>query len=323
MAEYDVWIRSCQETNDRGLRVEYIRPTTWQKDSVELSSEQRNNLRLSLNDLGIQITTIEGLEGCIFRIDSERWTVREFVGNTRLGIIPDMFEPYDNREALGGRSVAFYAGDYLWETRWGHTVMVERKQLQNGELLHCLMSKKGQVEAKLVRQAKKLANCSDIRVLLIELGDFEVDDQTGIIKLPRVSRLKTNEYKTSWRWPSLQKALMHLCDAWGLRVWYTHRKRDTIDDLLSLRDDFDLHPEAHRSLRTVGVQTARVGKQYSVPVKVLCGIPGISPETASGLLDRYGTIKDIGNLSTTELMAMPGIGNVRASAIYDALNEKG
>lgn len=77
--------------------------------------------------------------------------------------------------------------------------------------------------------------------------------------------------------------------------------------------DDDLPQPAHRR---GGRKDHRVSPRY-----VLEGIPGVSTIRAQMLLERFGSLKAVGNASLDDLLELPGLGPSVAQAVYDAFHE--
>jgi ERCC4-type nuclease len=61
-------------------------------------------------------------------------------------------------------------------------------------------------------------------------------------------------------------------------------------------------------------------RQRSAPVRLLCDVPGISPVLAGRLLEQFGSIAAVACASELELMAIQGVGKVRAASLRMALS---
>ena len=324
-ASVDYWIKSCDVLND-GLKFTAVRLSTWETEEFILSASERQDLRDAWSRLGSQVHTIDGMRNCIATwTDTSPPIPLAYLGNAQSDIVPDVHEPASSA-ASGCQRTALHAGDYFWVTKHSKVVMVERKQLENGELLNTLFRPRGTfkdvLEAALTAQVKKMQQCADIRILLIELGYYRVDKTTGLIILPASGRVDRNNQKNPiwpYKWRDVQKALMSLCDAWGLNLWYTHDKYHTADDLLEIRDY--LNKDSHSSQRTVARQViVSDGVEYPPEVQMLCFAAGIGPVLAERALSHFGSIKVAANASLSDWRAIPGFGKVKASEIYNSMN---
>ena len=70
----------------------------------------------------------------------------------------------------------------------------------------------------------------------------------------------------------------------------------------------------------VPYRPAKAKRKKSRQLRVLQGLPGVGPDRASGLLQRFKTVRACFNASTTELMEAEGIGPKTAAAIDHVIN---
>jgi DNA excision repair protein ERCC-4 len=91
--------------------------------------------------------------------------------------------------------------------------------------------------------------------------------------------------------------------------------------------------ESARLIFYIGSQLARLRDPEHVPyrpgkpkrkksrqLRVLQGLPGVGPDRAKGLLERFKTVRACFSASTTELMEVEGIGHKTAAAIERVIN---
>ena len=92
-------------------------------------------------------------------------------------------------------------------------------------------------------------------------------------------------------------------------------------------------PESPRLIFYIGSQLARLRDPEHVPyrqaktkrkksrqLRVLQGLPGIGPDRAKGLLERFKTVHACFSASTVELMEVEGLGPKTAAAIDHVVN---
>jgi ERCC4-type nuclease len=70
----------------------------------------------------------------------------------------------------------------------------------------------------------------------------------------------------------------------------------------------------------VPYRPAKAKRKKSRQLDVLQSLPGVGPDRASGLLQRFETVRACFSASTTELMEVDGIGPKTAEAIDDVIN---
>ena len=67
--------------------------------------------------------------------------------------------------------------------------------------------------------------------------------------------------------------------------------------------------------RGVGSPRARRFPRASTRRSLLSEVPGIGPDTAAALLDRFGSLRGIANADPNELRSVPGVGPQRAATL--------
>jgi ERCC4-type nuclease len=70
----------------------------------------------------------------------------------------------------------------------------------------------------------------------------------------------------------------------------------------------------------VPYRQAKAKRKKSRQLRVLQGLPGVGPDRAKGLLQRFKTVRACFSASTTELMEVDGIGPKTAAAIDHVIN---
>jgi ERCC4-type nuclease len=70
----------------------------------------------------------------------------------------------------------------------------------------------------------------------------------------------------------------------------------------------------------VPYRQAKAKRKKSRQLRVLIGLPGIGPDRAKGLLERFKTVRACFSASTAELMEVEGIGPKTAAAIDHVIN---
>lgn len=322
----DLWIRSAHAIGDDGLKLVTTRPSTFESHEYDLTSQERKLFADCLKAIHAPISTIEGLQDTVLVCsDSNPPLPLKYICNLTANILPDVFEPQGVIDAMGGESCALYAGDYWFLDSRHRLVTIERKRLENGELLSVLASKHGTIESKLTSQAKKMKEIGEIRFLLIELGYFKVDTVTGLIDLPLANRPDKvsgrRESLTRWRWCDVQKALTSLCDAWGLKLWLTHSRPHLIQDLYEIRSYLNKTEHSSQVIAHHATIIDKI-KEYPEEVSMLCVGMGIGVELADRALQYFGSLKDALNAPANEWANVEGFGPVRIHAVTSIMNRK-
>ena len=137
-------------------------------------------------------------------VQGEGWNIKVgfdgHIADAFTDIVCDTREPQHIREGFT-TILPLYGGDYFWLSRASRKpVLVERKQLSNGELMSALFMNpnKGIVESKLNTQVRKMASLPySEKILLIELGDYEVDSWTG--------KIEVAGWDAHFKWSAVQK----------------------------------------------------------------------------------------------------------------------
>lgn len=330
MTDVDLWIRDCTEEG-QGLLVTTVQLSTWQTEMWHYTANQRQQIAAAWNSIGSNITTVEGMRDAVATFTVKPVPIPTFyVGHVDTNIIVDVHER-DNIAAIldARKKVPLYAGDYFWKTKHNKLVMVERKQFENGELIGALFSPRGgnkkALEAALTSQAKRMSECADIRILLIEMGYYKVDSWSGLVNLPLSNRKNLSGGKEPvwpYRWADIQKALMSLYDKWGIRPWLTYSREFTGEDLLDLRRYLD--KDRHSSQSTVSTSVIiDNGINYPPEVQVLCQIAdGIGPILAERAITHFGSVRAAANASEQDWLTIEGFGKVKAKAVSEAFSRE-
>ena len=324
----DLWIQSSIIDDTGALHIDATRLSTFQQLQIKYSVDERSHISPLWSGIGVHY--VEHLPGKVIEFTPQKhlYIPTRLIGDTYTGIIPDVHEPDQVIEGLNGVvRTALYAGDYFWVTKHGKKVLVERKRLENGELLGTLYSprqhKKG-LEAALTAQARKMSEFADHRILLIEMGYYRVDAWSGNIDLPLSKRIdkKTGERTTLWpyKWADVQKALLSLYDRWGIYPWLTYNKDHTSDDLWALRGYLD--KATHSSQRSLVEHEPSIAQaiNYDPSVQMLCFVGGIGPTIATRALAHFGSVKAAVNGTVDDWMQIDGVGKKIANKFVDAVS---
>jgi len=81
-----------------------------------------------------------------------------------------------------------------------------------------------------------------------------------------------------------------------------------------------MHP-IDREIHTPSIIRKRIATT-DLRIDVLCTIKGISPKKAKLLIERFGSIMEIGEASIEEICELDGFGNVIAKRLIDVLNKE-
>tara|TARA_R110000824_G_scaffold17485_6_gene70876 strand:- start:5188 stop:6195 length:1008 start_codon:yes stop_codon:yes gene_type:complete len=322
-----VWIKRCVEEDTGSLSIDVIKLATFEEETWKYDTDKRTSLRNAWKRINVPIVTINDMVDQIVEFDVNNIPVT-YVGDIRYNIIPDIFEPDAIVDVLGTQRVPLFAGDYIWKTAKDKIVTVERKQLENGELLTCLfhargVHAKGNLENTLTTQCKKMDQIADIKFLLIEMGNFQVNSASGYIDLPRYSRwnAKKQAYSTEWsyKWVDVQKRLTSLADRWGVKVWYTYDGAYTVDDLEQIRKYLNKPTHSSETAISKPVIVTDV-ESYNSKVQSLCFIEGFGPKISDKALKHFGTLRTAALANEAEWLSVEGIGKKLATSAYEYFN---
>jgi Fanconi anemia group M protein len=175
-------------------------------------------------------------------------------------------------------------GDY-----WiGDATLVERKTTRDFAV--------SLVDGRLFDQAYRLATHSEHAILVIEGESFGTDIQ-----------LEMN---------AIRGALITLAQTFRLPVLRTRHQADTAWTFARL----------HEQRLRIGQQAgpARGGKARRLRTRkerVLRALPGVGPEIARRLLERFGTVAAVVAAPAAELQQVPGVGPKRAAVLLETVHE--
>ena len=249
--------------------------------------------------------------------------VNRYLGNAIDNVIVDSREPTTVKEAFA-MEVPLYGGDFFWiSSITGKPVIVERKQLGNGELLRCLFMNQtaGVYETKLTTQARKMSHLQDAeRFLLIELGEYEVDGFTGKIILPNAPVNGNSIWP--FKWTAMQKAVRSLCETWYMYPWYSEGSRSTLANIKAIKEHTNKsYSQTQKYIDFDPKDAPKYGENISNPLQAICCTDGIGLESAKIALNEFGSIALLSTANLEEMMELPGFGRKKAEALYDLLHE--
>ena len=315
------WVREVALDGD-GLFLKLVRLSTFVTTEYHLTSVEREVIKAALNKIDHNYIQLDVLRNSIFEWSATKLPVPlAYIGNMATDIIPDVSEPEDFKITLGNaHGTRLFGGDYMFLTKHNKLVAIERKQLQNGELVGVLTKKHGSVESRLVSQVKKMDAIADIKILLIETGYFKVNRWTRRLELPMAHRVNKQGIPSTvqpYRWIDIQKQLMSFMDRWGLFVVYSYNKDHVVDDIVDLRNY--LNKPEHASQRVaVHATVVESAETYDRPVQMLCFAAGIGPKLAERAMKHFGSLRIAVNADSLEWQKIDGIGKKKADAIQQA-----
>jgi ERCC4-type nuclease len=176
-------------------------------------------------------------------------------------------------------------GDYLVDTRF----VVERKTL--------LDFAQSLIDGRLFSQAARLATLAQRGVIVLE-------GAIGQLQASRMSR------------ESLQGALITMSVFHGLAILRAQNAAETARLLVYLAQ------QARRYANGVVPRPGyRPKRRRARQLYVLQGLPGVGPERAERLLERFGSVERVTCATVEELTDVPGIGETTAENIRWALGE--
>jgi DNA excision repair protein ERCC-4 len=171
-------------------------------------------------------------------------------------------------------------GDYQIERR----VLVERKTAADFAV--------SLIDGRLFRQASALAGMPDRAALLLEGGEADWQ-RMGV------------------RREALQGALITIGVFYGLALLWSAGPEESARLLVYLGRQ--AHRSAHGGLPRPGY---RPKGRRSRQLFLLQGLPGVGPERAARLLERFGSVRAILTAPTEELALVPGIGGKTAAKMH-------
>ena len=198
-------------------------------------------------------------------------------------------------EALAGAPEVFRCettrlktGHYLIERR----IVIERVQLP--DFLSALRS------GDLFQDAYRLAYCGYRPVMILEGGKSQVQ---GI----RMNR------------ESVQGALVHLMVILGIPMLRSANDQETcrLIRYIGIQLARKTTPRKPRPIQKAG---AAVSEKQDGALGLLAHLPGIGPERARAMLDRFGSLREVFNADVDTLQKVKGIGKKRAEALVRMMN---
>lgn len=323
------WIKEASYDKFETLHLLYVQLSTWRETKLSIYREHRAPFKQQIQKLmGTEVSSVDDLVDKVITAYPDSPMPEAYIGDMRKDIIPDRHEP-DKIAKHFVTPVPLYAGDYLWKTKKGDIVVVERKVFENGELIDCLFKPrgtgKGSLETALTAQASKMQTVGSIRILLIELGIYSIDFKTGRVILPKSHRLNRQQERDPiwpYKWSTIQNRLFSLCDKWNILPWFSYNHDTVPYDLIDIRAYLDKSEHlSNRIVRTPMI--IHNTKDYPASVQSLCFVAGVGPKLMQGALKHFGNLKNAINASEEEWNAVSGIGKVKAEAIFKAINEEG
>ena len=184
--------------------------------------------------------------------------------------------------------------DYTLESYDGKTVGIERKEAN--DLLNSLAS------GRLAKQLQNLLNTYDVPIFLLEGKLGQLQDDSGH------SHITLSGGETRWTTEAVRNFLL----SWELKGVNMRERTGSIED--TIRRLKELVVFFSRPLHLGGLNKKAVGDER------LLAFPSCIPiKQREMLLTQYGTLCGIatGCISIDALMALNGIGQTRAEAIYN------
>lgn len=199
------------------------------------------------------------------------------------------------------------AGGVIAELRARSDVTLEVTRLGLGDFL---------VEENFVVERKSLADFAQSVIdarLFKQAAAIAVGERRGIIILEGTA-VAANGLGVSR--DALQGALITVSVFYGLAVLRARNAAETARLLVYLGR------QAQRCLRGALPRPGyRPKGKRARQFFILQGLPGVGPERAARLLDRFGTVQDVTTASAQDLAAIDGIGESTAARIRWALEE--
>lgn len=218
-------------------------------------------------------------------------------------ILIDLHEPESVLKGLGklGCKVQLAVGDYLFFTVNREKVIVERKAIS--DLLNSLRS------GRLQEQVRNTITHADVPILLVE----------GFMTSTKEGRIRHKAGVSKWRYNAMQNFLMTAQLA-GMYVLHSPNTFFTPQILKSLFAYFQ--KEEHESLRkrprSIVLYPAGDRERQK---DLLATIPGIGPELAGRLLERFESPLAVFVASDEDLLEVSGVGKKKVEMMRKMIGE--
>ncbi len=175
-------------------------------------------------------------------------------------------------------------GDY----RINNHILVERKTAR--DLLLSI------IDHRFFRQIRRMKNLFYRTLLIVEGDPFRTD-----LKVP----------------PEAVKGALLSCQViWQMPVIFSTSTKDTAEILMNMGRQIEKHNDV--VLLRGGYRPRRLRTRQ---LYFLQGLTGVGPILAKRLLEHFGSPRNVLNSTEAELSAVEGVGNGRASAILEVLDE--
>ena len=175
-------------------------------------------------------------------------------------------------------------GDY-----WiGDATLVERKTTRDFAL--------SILDGRLFAQAYRLATRSEHAIVVIEGDSFNTDIQIDL--------------------NAVRGALITLAQTFRLPVLRTRHQADTAWTFARLHEQRLRLGQQAGPAHGTRPRRLRTRKEH-----VLRALPGVGPELARRLLERFGSVAAVVAAPAAELQQVPGVGPKRAAALQETVNE--
>lgn len=155
------------------------------------------------------------------------------------------------------------------------------------------------IDGRLFAQARRLAS-SPLRAALIVEGADEALAESGM------------------SWEAIQGALVTTTLFFAIPMLRTRNAEETARTI-----QYAARQATTIATRGLARRSYRAGGKRGVQLHILQGLPGIGPERASRLLDRFGSVAAAINAPADELQAIRGIGARGAAKLRWAIEEPG
>lgn len=204
--------------------------------------------------------------------------------------IVDVNEPEIIRTKLletGWFQKKLYSADYMFLTINYLAVGIERKSIPD------FASSLGD---RLSEQLYRMSEHFDISILLLEGSWQIVRDQVMVVKGVE-----------SWGWSMVWNYLLSCQLSKGIALYFTVNEGHTIKALNELYAYFQ------KAVHTGGVNRSIVGDPRLLAFQ--CG--GIGPKIGKGLLEKFGSLKNVANATVEDYLEVEKMGKIRAQRLFD------